>query len=318
MEREKKNSLSGLADPQLMRSTLFKDLTTLRIFVRTVEIGNFSEVARRIDVTPAMVSKRIAALEADVGQRLLNRDTRRLMVTEAGERLYEYCIRALTELDQAAEELANLHDTPSGCLRMTVPTMLGREFIAPKMPQLLKQNPLLSIEMNFSMEMVNLYEARMDLAVRVADSVDPGLIAVKLAPYRRVICASPEYLRSNGTPMTPSDLMDHNCLITSGSTLNTRWPVRINSGISHVHVKGNFVTDNGQAVRYACLEGIGVMMAPRWMLEADINEGRLVEILSDFVPLNRAVYAVLLHRSARSLKLQAGIEFLKACFADMR
>lgn len=304
-------------ESQAVRSSLFKDLTTLRIFVRTVEIGNFSEVARRIDVTPAMVSKRIAALEADVGQRLFNRDTRRLMVTEAGERLYEYCVRALTELDHAAEELASLQDTPSGCLRMTVPTMLGREFIARRIPRLLKENPLLSVEMNFSMEMINLYEARLDLAVRVADSVDPGLIAIKLAPYRRVICASPEYLRDNGTPMVPSDLMDHNCLITSGSTLNTRWPVTINSGLSHVHVKGNLVTDNGQAVRYACLEGIGIMMAPRWMLEADINEGRLVQILREFVPHNRAVYAVLLHRSATSLKLQTGIEFLKACFAEL-
>src|SRR5690554_232459 len=312
-----KTDPEGFTESHGVRTPLLRDLTSLRIFVRVVEVGNFSEVARRIDVTPAMVSKRIAALEAEVGQRLLNRDTRRLMVTEAGERLYEHCMRAFIELDQAEEELANLQDSPSGCLRMTVPTMLGREFIAPRISRLLKQNPLMSVEINFSMEMVNLYDARMDLAVRVADSVDPGLVAVKLAPYRRVICASPEYLSERGTPQVPSDLMDHNCLITSGSTLNTRWPVTVNSQITHVHVKGNLVANNGQAVRAACLDGLGIMMAPSWMLQGDIAEGRLVEILKDYVPHNRAVYAVLLHRSSTSLKLQTGIEFLKDCFADL-
>lgn len=300
-----------------IRKPLLKDLTSLRIFVRVVEVGNFSEVARRINVTPAMVSKRIAALEAEVGQRLLNRDTRRLMVTEAGERLYEHCTRALIELDRAEEGLADLQDSPSGSLRMTVPTMLGREFIAPQISRLLKQNPLLSVEINFSMETVNLYEARMDLAVRVADSVDPGLVAVRLAPYRRVICASPEYLSKRDTPQMPSDLMDHNCLITSGSTMNTRWPVTVDSQITQVHVKGNLAANNGQAVRAACLDGVGIMMAPSWMLQADIDEGRLVEVLKEYVPHNRAIYAVLLHRSSTSLKLQTGIEFLKDCFADL-
>lgn len=310
------NSLE-LMESRLVKSALFKDLTSLRIFVRTVEIGNFSEVARRIGVTPAMVSKRIAALEQDVGQRLFNRDTRRLIVTEAGERLYDHCMRALIELDQAAEELSSMQDQLSGCLRMTVPSMLGREFIAPKLPLLLKENPKLTLDVNFSMAKVNLYEARVDLAVRIADSVDPGLIAVKLAPYRRVFCATPAYLRKHGEPQEPSDLMAHNCLVTSGSTMNTRWPVSINGQISHVHIKGNFVADHGQAVRYACLEDIGIMMCPRWMVEHDLAQGRLVEILSDFVPHNRAVYAVLLNRSSESAKLKVGIDFLKRCFAEM-
>lgn len=298
-----------------MHSAIFKDLTTLRIFVRTVEIGSFSEVARRIDVTPAMVSKRIAALENEVGQRLLNRGTRRLVVTEAGEQLYARCIRALVELDMAAEELSSMQDTPSGCLRMTVPAMLGRAFIAPQLPRLLKENPRLSVEINFSMEKVDLYDARVDIAVRIADTVDAGLIAVKLAPYVRAFCASPEYLQRHGTPTVPADLMAHNCLITQGTTMTSRWPVWENGEVGHVNVKGNLMADNGEAVRYACLEGVGVMMAPRWLLDTDIRAGRLVEILADYVPQNRAVYAVLLNRVAGSLKLQIGLEFLKSCLA---
>lgn len=305
-------------EAEAVLSAIFKDLTTLRIFVRTVEIGSFSEVARRIDVTPAMVSKRIAALEQDVGQRLFNRDTRRLMVTDAGERLYDHCMRALVELDQAAEELSSLQDQPSGCLRMTVPSMLGLEFIAPRLPLLLQQNPLLTLDVNFSMAKVNLYDARVDLAVRIADTLDPGLIAVKLAPYHRVFCATPEYLREHGTPLEPSDLMAHNCIVTSGSTMDTRWPVLINEQISHIRVKGNYTADNGRAVRFACLAGIGVMMGPRWTVEQDLREGKLQEILTEFVPGNHAVYAVLLSRSCRSAKLKAAIAFLKDCFKEMQ
>lgn len=310
------NGSARFSGSQIMHSAIFKDLTTLRIFVRTVEIGSFSEVARRIDVTPAMVSKRIATLESEIGQRLLNRDTRRLVVTEAGERLYAHCMRALVELDQAAEELANMQDTPSGCLRLTVPAMLGRAFIAPQLPRLLKTYPQLSVEVNFSMEKVDLYEARMDIAVRIADTIDAGLVAVKLAPYVRAFCASPEYLQRHGTPLVPSDLMNHNCLITKGLTMTSRWPVTQNGEITHVGVKGNLLADNGEAVRYACLEGVGIMMAPRWLLDADLRAGRLVEVLKDYVPRNRAVYAVLLNRAAGSIKIQVGLDFLKSCLSD--
>lgn len=305
-------------DSRLVQSAIFKDLTSLRIFVRTVEIGNFSEVARRIGVTPAMVSKRIAALEQDVGQRLFNRDTRRLMITEAGERLYDHCMRALLELDQAAEELSSMQDELTGTLRLTVPAMLGRAFIAPQLPKLLKEHPKLTLNVNFSMATINLYESRIDIAVRIADTVDPGLIAVKLAPYRRVFCATEAYLRKHGVPQVPSDLMAHNCLVTSGTTLDTRWPVQVNGEVSYVHVKGNLVADHGKAVRYACLEDIGVMMCARWMVEEDLAAGRLVEVLPDYVPHNRFVYAVLLHRSNQSAKLKVGIEFLKRCFSDIQ
>jgi DNA-binding transcriptional LysR family regulator len=299
-------------------TSVFEDLVTLRIFVRTVEIGNFSEVARRMDATPAMVSKRMAALEARAGQRLFNRNTRRLMVTEAGQLLYDHAMRALLELDQAAEEMSSIQDKATGHLRLTAPAMLGQAVIAPRLAQFLRDNPLLSLDVNFSMEKLDLYKARIDVAVRIADVIDPGLVAIKLAPYRRVFCAAPDYLRQYGVPQVPEDLMDHNCLITRGSTLNTRWPVKRDEEIGHVHVKGNLATDNGQAALLVCRAGLGVMMGPRWMVEDDLKQGTLVEVLTDYLPDNRAVYAVLLQRSGTSAKLQTAIEFLKTCFAGMR
>lgn len=297
---------------------VFEDLTTLRIFVRTVEIGNFSEVARRMDASPAMVSKRIAALEAKVGQRLLNRNTRRLVVTEVGQLLYDHAMRALIELDQAAEEMSCLQDQATGHLRLSAPAMLGQALIAPRLAAFMQQNPLMSIDLSCSMEKVDLYKTRVDIAVRIADAIDPGLVAIRLAPYRRVFCAAPSYLHGHSAPAVPEDLMDHNCLITRGSTLNTRWPVVRDGVLGHVHVKGNLASDSGQAVRLVCLAGQGIMMGPRWLVEQDLAAGMLVEVLPDFVPENRAVYAVLLQRSATSAKLQATTAFLRTCFAEMR
>ncbi|CAB3807039.1 HTH-type transcriptional regulator DmlR [Paraburkholderia ultramafica] len=296
----------------------FEDLTTLRIFVRTVEIGNFSEVARRMGANPAMVSKRIAALESKIGQRLVNRNTRRLVVTEVGQLLYDHAMRALQELDQAAEEMSCMQDQATGHLRLTAPSMLGQAIIAPRLAGFMQQNPLLSIDLNFSMEKLDLYKAGIDIAVRIADVLDPGLMAIRLAPYSRVFCAAPAYLQTHGMPVVPEDLMDHNCLITRGYTFSTRWQVQHDGEIGHVHVKGNFATDSGQTVRMVCLAGMGIMMAPRWLVEPDLSAGTLVEVLGGYVPDNRAVYAVLVQRSGTSAKLQTAIEFLRTCFADMQ
>ncbi|SFB89999.1 transcriptional regulator, LysR family [Polaromonas sp. OV174] len=297
------------------------DLTTLQIFVQTVDLGSFSEVARRIDVNPAMVSKRIASLERKVGHRLLNRSTRHLVLTEAGQQLYDHCVRALIELDQAAEALASLQDRASGLLRITAPALLGQAMIAPKLPQFLIRNPKLSVDIDFLPEQIDLFKNRVDIAVRITDTLDPGLIAIKLAPYGRAFCAAPEYLRLNGTPTRPEDLIDHNCLVTRGAVqnrLNRRWPVRKDGEISSVPVKGSLTTDSGNAARLACLAGLGVILGPRWLLDEDIRVGRLTEILVDFAPDNRSVYALLLERTNTSAKLHIAIEFLKLCFADIQ
>lgn len=295
----------------------FEDLTTLRIFAQTVELRNFSEVARRMDVSPAMVSKRIAALEARLEQRLLNRNTRELFVTEAGQRLYEHCLRALGELDQAAAEISNLHETPAGHLRVTAPSLLGEKFIGPHISAFLKQYPSLSLDFSFSTQKLDLFQQRIDVAVRIADVLEPGLVAIKLAPYQRVFCAAPAFLKKHGIPAHPNELMQFNCLISRGSTPNNHWPVKDGDEISHVPVAGNFSCDTATVVRSAALDGLGIMMAPRWLVAEHLASGTLVELLSDYTPHNRAIYAVLLQRSDSSRRLTAVVEFLKQCFAHL-
>ena len=294
-----------------------KDLTSLRIFVRVVELQSFSEVARRAGVTPATVSKHVSSLESAVGARLINRTTRRLFITEAGQRLYEHCVRVLQELDAAESELAEIKGEPAGPLHVTAPLMFALRRLSPRLPEFLARYPKVSLDLDVSIEKVDLFQERIDVAVRIADAVDPGLVAFKLAPYRRAICASPAYLAKHGTPRVPEDLAAHNCLVGRGATLNTSWPVQRNGELGSVRVSGNFLANNGEVLRDAALAGIGILMTARWQVEDDFRAGRLVDLLQEYVPTNRAIYAVLPRQGTLSPKVRAFVDFLKTCCADL-
>lgn len=294
-----------------------KDLTSLRIFVRVVELSSFSEVARRNGVTPATVSKHVSSLEAAVGARLINRTTRRLFITEAGQRLYEHCVRVLQELDAAESELAEIKGEPAGPLHVTAPLMFALRRLSPRLPEFLARYPKVSLDLDLSIEKVDLFQQRIDVAVRIADTVDPGLVAFRLASYRRAICASPAYLERHGTPRVPEDLGAHNCLVGRGATLNASWPVQRNGELGSVRVAGNFLANNGEVLRDAALAGVGILMTARWLVEDDFRAGTLVDLLPEFVPTNRAIYAVLPRQGTLSPKVRAFVDFLKTCCADL-
>ncbi len=294
-----------------------KDLTSLRIFVRVVELQSFSQVARRVGITPATVSKHVSSLEHAVHARLINRTTRRLFVTEAGQRLYEHCVRVLQELDAAESELAEIKGEPAGSLHVTAPLMFALRRLSPRLPEFLAQYPKVSLDLDLSIEKVDLFQERIDVAVRIADSIQPGLVAFRLAPYRRAICAAPAYLERCGTPRTPEDLGAHNCLVGRGAILNASWPVQRGSELGSVRVAGNFVANNGEVMRDAALAGVGILMTGRWLVKDDFAAGRLVELLVDYAPANRAIYAVLPRQGSLTPKVRAFVDFLKTCCADL-
>ena len=304
--------LIGLGDRGL------RDLTSLRIFARVVELQSFSEVARRSGVMPATISKHVSSLEAALGARLINRTTRRLFITEAGQRLYEHCVRVLQELDAAESELAEIKGEPAGPLHVTAPLTFGIGKLSPRLPEFLKQYPKVALDLDLSIEKVDLFQQRIDVAVRIADTVDPGLVAIKLAPYSRVFCASPDYLARHGTPATPEDLASHNCLVSRGAILNASWPVQRGKELGTVRVGGNFVTNNGDVICDAALAGLGITMTARWIIEDELASGRLVEVLAGYAPTNRAVYAVLPRQGPLTPKIRAFVDFLKTCCADLR
>jgi len=295
-----------------------RDLMSLRMFARVVELQSFSEVARRAGVTPATISKHVSSLEAAVGARLINRTTRRLFITEAGQRLYEHCVRVLQELDAAESELAEIKGEPAGSLHVTAPLMFGLRRLSPRLPEFIRRYPKVALELDLSIEKVDLFAERIDVAVRIAETVEPGLVAFRLAPYRRAFSASPGYVAEHGAPRTPEDLATHNCLIGRGARLNASWPVQRNGETTSIRVSGNFLANNGEVLRDAALVGLGIMMGPRWQVEDDFAAGRLVELLPDFVPTNRAIYAVLPRQGTLTPKVRAFVDFLKVCCAELQ
>jgi DNA-binding transcriptional LysR family regulator len=294
-----------------------RDLASLRVYVRVVELQSFSEVARRMGITPATVSKHVASLETTLRARLVNRTTRRLFITEAGQRFYEHCVTVLHELDRAESELAEIRGEPGGQLRVTAPLMFALAKISPRLPGFMRRYPRISLDLDFSVEKIDLLAQRIDVAVRIAEAVDPGFVAFRLAPYTRVFSAAPSYLEAHGTPMTPDDLASHNCLITRGASLNATWPISRNGTIEHMRVSGNLVANNGGVVVDAAIDGRGILMSAKWMIEEHLAAGRLVEILHGYVPANRAVYAVLPRQGALLPKVRAFVDFLRECCEGM-
>lgn len=299
-------------------SNAFDDLSSLRIFVRVVELESFSEAARRLGVTPATVSKHIAALESRLGTRLVNRTTRRLFVTDAGSTLYEHCVRVMRELSQAQAQLSQLQAEPIGHLRVALPMSLGSRLIGPRLPSFLRQHPRVTVELDLSVSKVDVYEEHIDVAIRIADAVDPGLVAVKLATYRRVFCAAPQYLAEHGVPQSPDDLAQHHCLFSRGALPSHGWPVLQDGRVRTIAVNGRLSANYADPIHDAALAGMGIFMSARWLVDEDLRQGRLVEVLADHAVQNRAIYAVLSQRGAMTPKVRAFVDFMRDCLKDVQ
>lgn len=285
---------------------------SLRIFSLVVDLGSFSRVARQLGCTPATIGKHIAALEERLRTQLVSRTTRRLFITEAGQRLYEHATRVFDELEQAEAELSETQREPSGHIRVTAPGVFATRILSPHLPGFMGRYPKLSLELILDSHLLDLYAERIDVAIRITSEVDPGLIAIKLAPNRRVICAAPEYLRRHGTPRSPAELAQHNCLLMRGTSVTKHWPMRSDDVLTNMPVGGNFVADNGELLRDAVLAGLGIVRLPFWLVDADLRAGRLTEILADHVAQTTSIFAVLPQRTYVASKVRCFVDFLKA------
>lgn len=289
-----------------------RDLGSLRIFSLVVEMGSFSEVARRVGCTPATISKTVGGLEDRLRTQLVSRTTRRLFITEAGQRLYEHASRIIQELEQAEGELSDMQSEPSGHLRVSAPGVFASRLLSSHFPEFMKKYPKISLDVMLNSHIVDLYAERIDVAIRVAEQIDPGLIGIKLAANRRVICAAPDYLRVHGTPRSPEALEQHNCLVMRGAAIVDHWPMQDGPRVVNTRVAGNFIADNGEILRDAVLGGLGIAMLPDWLVGADVRLGTLKEILATHVAQTTSIYAVLPQRSYVAPKVRCFVDFLKA------
>jgi DNA-binding transcriptional LysR family regulator len=289
-------------------------LNEMAVFSRVVATGSLSAAARELSLSPAMVSRRLAALESRLGVRLLNRTTRSLHLTDEGASYYESCARVLAEIEEADAAVSAGRQEPKGTLRVALPASFGNQYVAPLVPQFAARYPAVQLSLSLSDRTVNLIEEGFDMAIRIADLAESSLAARKLAPNRRVVCASPEYLRHHGAPRVPHDLAQHNCLI-AGDFAAT-WDYKGPDGkTGAARVTGRYVCDNWEVLREWALAGLGVALKSTWDVRRHLENGSLVSLLPGYTfDTDVAIYAVYPHRRHLPAKTRAFIEFLASSF----
>jgi DNA-binding transcriptional LysR family regulator len=289
-------------------------LNEMAVFARVVSTGSLSAAARELSLSPAMVSRRLAALEARLGVRLVNRTTRSLHLTDEGAQYYESCARVLAEIEQADAEVSAGRQEPQGTLRVALPASFGNQYVAPLVPQFAARYPEVQLSLSLSDRNVNLVEEGFDLAIRIANLADSSLAARKLAPNRRVVCASPSYLERHPTPRTPQDLAQHNCLLAGD--FSSTWEYKGPDGKpGTVRVNGRYVCDNWEVLREWALAGLGVALKSTWDVRRHLEDGSLVSLLPGYsFHSDVAIYAVYPHRRHLPAKTRAFIDFLAASF----
>ncbi|MGD9767774.1 MAG: LysR substrate-binding domain-containing protein [Pseudolabrys sp.] len=291
-------------------------VTGMQVFVRVVSLGSFSAAARSLGLSQTMVTKHIAALEERLGVTLLHRTTRRLNLTEAGRRYLQSSERILAEIEEAETLAVADRVEPRGTLRINVPLAFGMREIAPILPRFAARHPKLTVDLGLADRMVDLIEERWDLAIRIGRMADSSLVARKLAPLRLMVCASPAYLQEHGTPKTVDDLRRHSCLgyTLSAATSADRWLFGKDGKMS-VPISGRFRADNGDALRLAALEGLGLIYQPTFLLADDLRAGRLRAVTLDKPSVTfDGVFAVYPAERHPPAKVRACIDFLVEAF----
>ncbi len=291
----------------------------MRVLVRVVNAGGFSAAARQVGVAPSSVSRQINDLEAELGVRLFHRTTRKLSLTEAGQIYYERAGRIITEVDEARLAVSQL-GSPTGILRITVPTGIGRELIVSAVPAFLAQYPGVRIVLSMTDYLVDLVEGGFDVGIRVGQLRDSSLKARKIRESRRVVCASPSYLGKAGIPKSPGDLEHHNCITFRDHPGHNIWKFRGKSGLTEVRVTGSFFAKSADALSAAAVAGLGLVLLPDWNLGVELRQKQLKVVLSkyDAVPKASPIWAVHSHQRHVPPKIRTFIDFLVERFATAR
>jgi LysR family transcriptional activator of dmlA len=289
----------------------------LRVFVTVVRKGSFSAAAAELGMSPAFVSKRVGILEGALGVRLFERSTRRVVVTDDGERVYGRAQRILEQLDDMLDELGERHSEPAGRLRICSSFGFGRKVVAPVIARLAASHPRLQIRFEVFDRLVDTVEEGFDLDVRIGDAIAPQLVARKLMDNHRILCASPAYLARHGSPKVLADLAGHQCLAIKerDHPLGT-WRLQGRHGEETVRVSGALSTNHGEiALRWA-EEGAGIVLRSQWDARAYLASGALVQVLPEYTQ-PASVWAVYPQRLAGSSRVQVCVDFLRRHLAQL-
>ncbi|NUZ07970.1 LysR family transcriptional regulator [Piscinibacter koreensis] len=283
---------------------IMDQLTSMRAFVKVVDLGGFAAAARAFGLSTTMVSKHVAALEARLGTALLTRTTRNVSATDAGRRFHGRCQEILQAVDEAEREAGEEGREPVGCLRITAPVELGNGHIAPLLPPLMQRHPGLSVALEFSNRVVDLVEEGFDAAIRVAEVLDTSLRGRQLTSSRLVLVASPSYLATRTPPNTPDDLIAHDTLSFSLS-MGPEWTFGGQAGKRVIQVRPKLLSSSSEAVRTAALAGAGIALLPTFLVGADLVSGRLQQVMSSASLGALKIFVLYPHRRTHPARLRA-------------
>jgi len=289
----------------------------LGFFSTLAASGSLSAAARELGLTPAAVSKRLAQMETRAGVPLVNRTTRRMTLTPEGAVYLEHARRILDQIDELGEWLGDSRQHPQGRLRVNATPGFGRSHIGPLISRFVARYPQVSVQLQLSVTPPPLTDDSFDVCVRFGEPPDTRVIARRLAPNRRLLCASPAYLARRGTPATPRDLAKHSCIgIRQGDNAYGVWHLTATGGAARkpeaIRINGNLTTNDGEiAVKWA-LDGHGILMRAEWDLHDYLADGRLVAVLPDHETPGADIYAVYAQRHQRSARIRAFVDFLAA------
>jgi DNA-binding transcriptional LysR family regulator len=304
-----------------LEAQVVDSLQPMRIFVSVVQNGSLSSAGRQLGLSPASVSRHLSALEGALGCRLVNRTSRKLTLTEAGELYFAKVEQILHQIADANDSVAQLQSLPRGTLRVHSRMLVGQLFVVPALPGFLARNPEVRVDLLLSNRIVDLVEQNIDIDIRIGKLVDSSLVAKRLAVSERVLCAAPQYLRGRPAVRTPSDLTVHNCLTYRINVGRTIWRfLNRSKAIEEIPVAGNLQSDNGLALLDATRAGVGVALMPDWAVREDLVSGRLRRLLPNYrishSEFDNGIYAVYQQSRNLSAKVRVFLDFLAATFKD--
>jgi DNA-binding transcriptional LysR family regulator len=277
---------------------------------------NFARAAEELKLHPSVLSRRIRALEEELDARLLERDTKRVTLTESGQLLLHHALEVLARLGEAEAAVTARHSAPTGLLRLAVPNLFGQLQIAPLIPKFMQRHPQLKIEMTFTDRFLDLAETGHDAAVRIgARAVGGNLRFRRLAPNRRVLCASPEYLAARGAPCVPSDLTSHRVLHFTPLLGGACWQLNGPEGPFEIALEPVLAADNIEALRLGALGGVGIAMLATFVAGADLRAGRLVVVLPQYSLAESEVAIVYKDAPLVPVRVRALVDFLVEAFS---
>jgi DNA-binding transcriptional LysR family regulator len=291
-------------------------LHSMKLFSEVVDSGSFSAAGRKFGLAASSVSRQVGSLEDSLSARLLNRSTRKLSLTEAGRLYHERVKQILADVDDAGRSVSHLESVPRGLLRVNGPVVFGRLHIAPLLPEFLERYPEIDIDLTLTDHFVDVIEEGADVVVRVGGLSDSSLFARRLAPNRRVICASPAYLDKHGRPQKPAELASHTCVVYKLHSTGGVWHICCGESgqKEQVQVSGRLTANHSEVLHEAVLGGVGIGLLPIWLVGQDLKSGRLERVLptleADLTRDETAIHAIYPHKRLLSAKVRAFVDFL--------